>query len=443
MGRRRTLIILAALLVACNSKPDYTLSKEDIKFMKQRYIFNQNGKKAYMPLVYGLKNYVFKIFSVPGKNRVGTIELDNGFTLIEFKDDELEYDLIAKDYYEEVYGAFTYSFAPVYSDEEILYSQNSWLFNINVNNGEVSEYQLLGGIIKNLGVFIHRLAATKNDGIVGEIQLGDTKVLKLLNIKEKPIEKGELAAGVNTSSYDQPWQFSNGNVFTYDSAANEMLCHTIELKQTNHPFTEIFNRNSGKFRKLKEFLIHPTLPFGIVVEIGKDIDWSKVDSLPISETRTLLADTLDAQSRIHALYLIRWDTQDTNKQFVPIFTEPISVIPDLHPKTYSDFQWSPDGKWLVFRDETQHSEWQEGTPTSEQSPVFIAMPISENNPIYFGEPLYLGKVMRENATPESSAWIQKPVSFVVSDGLALYKWELDTLKSAMTINTPNDVVKTR
>jgi hypothetical protein len=222
-----------------------------------------------------------------------------------------------------------------------------------------------------------------------------------------------------------------------------LLCHTIEIKQTTHPFIEIFNRNSGKFRKLKEFIIHPTLPFGIVVEIGKDIDWSKIDSMPVSETRTKLEESLDAQSWIQALYLLRWDTQDTNKQFVPIFTEPMSVIPELHPKTYSDFQWSPDGKWLVFRDETQYSEWQEGTPTAEQSPVFIALPISEKNPMYFGEPLYLGKVMRENATPESSAWIQKPVSFVVSDGLALYKWELDTLRSAMTINTPNDVVKIR
>ena len=55
MGRRRILIVLAALVVACSSKPEYTLTKEDIQFMKERYIFNQNGKKTYMPLMYGPK----------------------------------------------------------------------------------------------------------------------------------------------------------------------------------------------------------------------------------------------------------------------------------------------------------------------------------------------------------------------------------------------------
>ena len=80
------------------------------------------------------------------------------------------------------------------------------------------------------------------------------------------------------------WQLNNGNIFTYDSASNKLLCHTTELKKTTHPFAEIFNRNSGKFRKLKEFLIHPTLPFGIVAEIGKDIDWSNKKSwLPVMD----------------------------------------------------------------------------------------------------------------------------------------------------------------
>ncbi len=58
-----------------------------------------------------------------------------------------------------------------------------------------------------------------------------------------------------------------------------MLCHTVELKPTTHPFAEIFNRNNRNFRKLKEFLIHPTLPFGIVVEIGKDWDSEKINAI--------------------------------------------------------------------------------------------------------------------------------------------------------------------
>jgi hypothetical protein len=45
-----------------------------------------------------------------------------------------------------------------------------------------------------------------------------------------------------------------------------------------------------------------------------------------------------------------------------------------------------------------------------------------------GKPQVLGKVLRENARPTSTAWIAKPLSFVVSDGQVLYKWELDGLK---------------
>jgi hypothetical protein len=71
------------------------------------------------------------------------------------------------------------------------------------------------------------------------------------------------------------------------------------------------------------------------------------------------------------------------------------------------------------------------------------LPKIDRNPLFIGEPLYLGKVMREDATPTSSAWIQKPVSFVVSDGLVLYKWDLDNVDSAMKINSLNDVVKVK
>jgi hypothetical protein len=34
-------------------------------------------------------------------------------------------------------------------------------------------------------------------------------------------------------------------------------------------------------------------------------------------------------------------------------------------------------------------------------------------------------VMRQNAQPTSTAWITSPLSFVVSDGQVLYKWELN------------------
>jgi hypothetical protein len=416
--------------------------------MKERYVFNQNGKKAYMPQMYGLKNHAETIFSVPGVNNVGTLEFDNGLTLINLSDDHPDYKVVAKDYYDEVLGDYVYSYSPVYSENEIMYGQANTVYRINIGNGQVKEYDFYGNIIKESGINISRIVpAGKPNIYLCEILNPwydeERKDGKLIQFLESAEVIDSLPLGFKKNRYDQPWQINNGVVFSYDILKNKIVSNTTELKPTNHPFAEIFNRNSEKFRKLKEFLIHPTLPFGIVIEIGKDLDWEKLNLLPPTLENEKYTDSLDAVRRVHALYLLRWDTQDTNKQFVPIFTEPVSVIPGLHPKTYSDFQWSPDGKWLVFRDETQYTEYEYGMETAEENPVFIALPIGEKNPLFIGEPLYLGKVMREDATPTSSAWIQKPVSFVVSDGLVLYKWDLDNVDSAMKINSPNDVVKVK
>jgi hypothetical protein len=396
--------------------------------------------------MYGLKNETDKIFTVPGVNRVGTLQYDNGLTMIDMADDEnLHYKVVAKNYDDEIFGDYVYSFSPVYSEDEFLYSQSYDVYKINLNSGEVVSYDLYKTLLKESGINIHRIQpVNKTLTFLVEFQFPNVdheiKEGKLITFSDNATVLDSLTLGKHSLSYDQPWQYNNELFFTYDSAANKILCHTSEFKATSHPFAEIFNRNNGAFRKLKEFLIHPKLPFGVIIEIGKDVDWDKYDKLPPTDEREKLTDALVAQASIHALYLIRWDTPDTNKQFVPLFTEPVSVIPGLHPKTYSDFQWAPDGKWLVFRDETQYQEYNYGDLTAEENPVFIALPINENNPMYIGEPLYLGKIMREKATPQSSAWIQKPVSFVVSDGLMLYKWDLDNIGTATKINSPNDVV---
>ena len=61
------------------------------------------------------------------------------------------------------------------------------------------------------------------------------------------------------------------------------------------------------------------------------------------------------------------------------------------------------------------------------NPTFVAMPVDVNREMPLGQPKNLGKVMRRNACPTSTAWIKEPLSFVVSDGKVLYKWELENL----------------
>jgi len=64
-------------------------------------------------------------------------------------------------------------------------------------------------------------------------------------------------------------------------------------------------------------------------------------------------------------------------------------IPPVTCKSYSGFQFSPDGSRLVFKDETNDM----------LKPVFIALPVIKDSPIFPGEPLYPGRLMTKDATP--------------------------------------------
>lgn len=97
------------------------ITRKGIKTMQDRFIFDQKGKKAYMPFIYGMKDFVDHIFAVPVKNAVGTNDLDNGISLIKFKekDNEVDYEMVKSGFLEEVNGEYEFGFSPVYSDEEM------------------------------------------------------------------------------------------------------------------------------------------------------------------------------------------------------------------------------------------------------------------------------------------------------------------------------------
>ncbi|NLG18744.1 MAG: hypothetical protein GX556_15555 [Fibrobacter sp.] len=64
-------------------------------------------------------------------------------------------------------------------------------------------------------------------------------------------------------------------------------------------------------------------------------------------------------------------------------------IPPVTCKSYSGFQFSPAGSWLVFKDETNDM----------LKPVFIALPVIKDSHFFPGEPLYPGRLMTKDAPP--------------------------------------------
>jgi hypothetical protein len=174
----------------------------------------------------------------------------------------------------------------------------------------------------------------------------------------------------------------------------------MNFKPIQHPFCDLFNTLKN-FKCLDQIVFHPILPMAILVEIGRE------------------------EREFYQVWLVCWENKDTDRRFMELLGQNISMFSewrDIKGLKCSHFEFSPDGKWLLFRDDSQM------VLQTVENPIFVALPVDGTREMPLGKPMILGKVLRKSARPTSTAWITKPLSFVVSDGLVLYKWELDSLR---------------
>lgn len=429
------IILLVLINISCIYIPGCNLSREKPD-MSDYLILRHNGKKAFMPRVLAPEWPVEKIFSVPVKNAVGTIDMNNAITVMRFTTEGIEYDIVAKNFLAEVNGAYMYGFCNIYSEEEIAYTQTRWAVVANIKKGKIIS-PVITYDLNDFITAIHSIDSANNKFVIEREtpdKVGYKKILHVIKVvgKDNVQDEGSIFASPGQSGYSAPWQVHDDLIFTYDIESNKLSCLDSNLKPATHPFSEIFNSNSKNWRKVKEFIIHPTLPFGIVVEIGKDINLDEARKLPPSSyERSALVSSLARISEIHATYLLRWDTPDPEKQITPILTDSLSLIPPVSCEFHSGFQFSPDGTWMVFKDETNDSK----------KPVFVAIPVKKDAPLYFGEPLYLGRLFIEDAIPSMSAWTSDPLGFVVSSGEhGLWKWDLGNVNLARVVDTAEVII---
>ncbi len=377
------------------------------------------------------------------KNAIGTIDLFNAITILKFRGSIKPFStIVAKNFLSEVTGDFDFGYCPVFSEEIIAYTQTRWAVIANIKTGRV-ETPVLTKSLDNIIGGIASLDTARNLFVVDlRTPAGDAGFHKILHVmkheNKKFVSLGSIPAGID-GGYSQPWIVHDRKIITYDSSANRLLCHGADLKPVTHPFVEILNRNNEKFRKLKEMIIHPTLPFGLVVEIGKDTDWSKYRKMEITPELEKIEDSLYELEFIHVLYLLRWDTSDTNKQYIPLHTDTLSLLPPLAVEQYSRFTFSPDGKWLVFGHEDMSQDKWGNLFGGRQRPFFVALPVDEKKPFFFGEPVFMGRTSMKDNYLTTTAWATNPTAFVAADGLLLYKWDLDNLHEARVLNTPDTI----
>jgi hypothetical protein len=397
----RIFILLCAILsLSCTTN---SLSKKEINKMKAQYFLEYGKNPDLSPVMVGMKNDMTDIFSVPVENAVGTNCLNNAITFLRFDKDAIRYDEVSRDF-EDGVGAGDKFYPRMFAGPWIGYTQTRGflLFSFETKKG-VDYMPVSSGDEYYTGVktfdesklqfVFQKKTAYWPDGI---------RHLQLLEFSSdgKFRMMAEMKAGAHKIGYVEPWAIQDKTIFVYNNDSIKIHPYDVTFRPVQHPFCDLFNSLKG-FRCLDQMTIHPTFPIAILVEMSR-------------------------QSREgYRVWLACWKNTDPEKQFVELLRQNISAFSewaDIKELYCSDFQFSPDGKWLVFRDES------EDALQSLQNPIFVAMPVDGAREMPLGKPKILGKVLREGATPTSTAWITKPLSFVVSDGLVLYKWELDSLR---------------
>jgi hypothetical protein len=201
------------------------------------------------------------------------------------------------------------------------------------------------------------------------------------------------------------WLVHGNKLFAHDRELKRMLCVDGGGQPVPHPFSKIYNRESSRFARIEGFVIHPSLPFGVLVE--------DQESGPL----------------VNRLAIIRWDSEDADGQAAAYGKcfEPLAALFGLEKMEFAYQSFSPCGKWHVA-----------GciSPEDPQSPHFIAMRVDAEHPDLLdrGDIIILGQV--KNVT--SIAWASEPSSYVVSNGELLHKWDLEELPNAKVFAMPGE-----
>jgi hypothetical protein len=427
------LLLLVVLTGASCDLADKTGCAETLKEIRNMgdiTIMDYGDYEVWLPpLTYCAGDYMRHIFAVPMDNAVGTNELDNAVTLLKFKDDkELEKEIVKKDFMEMVSGPFEYRFLPVWSNAEIAYSQTKGFLIVNISDKKVEIHSICSGLydgqIENIAVLDGAKRTFVIEVNTNAAGIGNyNKILKIVRFSNDTFTVlSERPAGIKTSSYSEPWFVHDKKIFIYTDSTTKIEVFDEQFKPVSHPLAETFNQSSKLFRSLREICLHPELPFALIVEMGKIPTKEKlmaIDLLSDEESECARELLYDEVSRT-TLYLFRWQEQDVKQRFVPLLSAAGSVWNKYNPaNNYGEFTFSPDGKWVVFRDYSQTGD----------NPIFVALPIDQKNPLYLGKPIKLGNAMRGGAIkPTGTAWTTSPTAIIMCDGIALYRWVLADYK---------------
>ena len=386
-------------------------------------IFMKESLRYFKPDIVTVNATAERLFPVPEPGAVGTLDaLTNSIAFIKLDSgEETEVKVIAKGFSKMVYGGFDYKFSPNFSESMIAYIKTGTVVICDIKTGEafhagfnVSPDDCLGGI-SFLDTQNNLFAIVKSVDYGGDWLRDSLHIAKLegraLADLGSVMELG-LSRPSSRLPSDSAWTVHGRKLIVYrkdedDNGAGDMHCFD-GLNEASHPFMEVFNGNKGDIKKVRDFKLHPELPFGVVIEYGRD------DPPP----------DVPGAGYVHGFHLLRWDTDEPKerRKYLSRMLTPLFQHMDIRIRdgSYSAMAlaypgFSPDGKWFVM-----------GCFESNlfSRPSFIAVPVGREYSDFLGmaKPAILGKV--EGIT--SFAWAA-PATLAVSGGQKVFKWDLGEL----------------
>lgn len=361
--RRAWLFIFLAIMIVFTTTDTYGGNKK----MEQQPLYDFKDALTVEPQIYKINRATsLSLFPVPFDNAVGTNSLNNAITILSFPHGKLQEDRYFKNVVDDIRGSGVY--LPVISKAKIGFALGRLFLLFNFKTDTAKLYRL----VFSIGKTPEKMAiadADRNRFLVEVESMNDRsndpwdvkKYLQLFELKDKEVA---LLKEIHKPA-GSIWSTAYNRLFLWNITEETMLVYDMNLENNHHPLEDIIKRNKGKIR-FNRLEAHPILPFAVL-----------------------------SGGRYGAMF-VSWKEGRTKT--------PLFLFGDAQ-----QFSFSPDGKWLVFKDDL-----------TDPARTYL-MPVSEKYPHFLGTPILL---INRPFSADTFAWTNNPTSFVASGAKDLYRWEL-------------------
>ena len=347
--------------------------------MESAYLYETQGAVSLSPQEFPLNGGLFgsrflaeayssiSLFPVPQDNTVGTNDMHNAITLISFPKGRISFEKHFKNAVDDIGGGGQY--LPVISKDLIGFGQTRAFVLYDFKKKIHREYTITTSLAKNIEKVA--VADVSHLQFIFQIEKQNTSshdpwdISKVLQLMDLSGEKAKLIKEIPKVN-GAIWSVVRDKNFLYDSETRQLQVYNMNLEPAQHPLADVILRN----KKKADFMViyaHPNLPFAVLSGGYKG-----------------------------ATYISWGESRDTT--------------PHLLFRSAHQFSFSPDGKWVTFKDETH-----------DPAKTYL-MPVSEKYPNYLGSPILIfNRYFNEN----KFAWTTNPISFVGSRGEKIYRWDLE------------------